>query len=614
MKMIKEAIETAIKELGFPAVEFSVEHPKDENHGDYSSNIAMAIFAKSKIISTNNQTNSNNQILNEYKSPRELAEKIVNYVTRNTNSRIHEVIEKIEVAGAGFINFYLKAEVLRENVEQIVADKWEKPLAGKKYAVEYTDPNPFKEFHLGHLYSNLIGESIARMYEAVGATVWRGDFYGDVGMHIAKSVWGMRNKMHQEGVKLTTLEKKSIKERQQFMGQGYAMGVKAFEGELEGYEQEKVTEEIKQINTMVYVASQEVLVAKRGWKPLVDYRAFMRGSEAEYQEIKEIYQAGLAWSLAYFETYYARLGTKFDGYYPESWVGELGLKEVEKGLEKGVLELGEGGAIVFHGEKYGYHTRVFRNAMGLPTYEAKDLGLVQAKYQDFPFDYSLNVFGKEIDEYYKVVKTAMELIDPEKGKKQEHLAHGMVNLPEGKMSSRKGNVITVEWLLNEARDQAKKLIKSKEMSEEQKGSVAEAVGQAAVKFALLKSSVGDNVTFDFGQSVTFEGTSGPYIQYTYARAKSVLRKAKKSVESKTILPREVLTTLSRYGEVVAIAAREKSPSTLAMYLYELAQRFNAFYNGNKIGEDSERLWLTSAVASVLSSGLDLLGIVAPEEM
>lgn len=602
MKIIKDTIETVIKELGFPAVEFGVDHPKDESHGDYSSNVAMVLAKKAG------------------KNPREVAEAIKDLIEKD--GEIDKVMEKVVVAGAGFINFYLKAEVLRENVEQIVADKWEKPLAGKKYAVEYTDPNPFKEFHLGHLYSNLIGESIARMYEAVGATVWRGDFYGDVGMHIAKSVWGMKKKLDEAKQTLEELAKWGIKERQNFMGQGYAMGVQAFEGELPGYEQEVVKEEIKGINYMVYVASQEVLVAKRGWKPLVDYLQYIKGHEEEYPQIREIYQAGLAWSLEYFETYYARLGTKFDGYYPESWVGELGLKEVEKGLAKGILELGQGGAVVFHGEKYGYHTRVFRNALGLPTYEAKDLGLVQAKYRDFPFDYSLNIFGKEIDEYYKVVKTAMELIDPVKGKKQEHLAHGMVNLPEGKMSSRKGNVITVEWLLNEARDQALKLIKNEEMAQKKKLEVADAVGQAAVKFALLKSSVGDNVTFDFGQSVTFEGVSGPYIQYAYARGMSVLQKSQ--IPNSPILKLtsadwgqeeiKIIRWLARYDETLITAAMGKSPSTWAMYLYELAVRFNSFYNGNRIADNPQRLWLTSAVADLLKRGLGLLGISAPIEM
>ncbi|EKD80002.1 MAG: Arginine-tRNA ligase, partial [uncultured bacterium] len=499
MKQIEDLINKALKDLELTQVDFSVEHPKEESHGDYSSNVAM-ILAKQMG-----------------KNPRELATKIVEQIYKGPS--LAKTFEKIEVAGPGFINFYLKPAVLREKVEQIVMDKWEKPLKGKKYSVEYTDPNPFKEFHLGHLYSNLIGESIAKIFEANGATVWRGDFYGDVGMHIAKSVWGMRQKMEKEQVSLSDLAKLSIKERQNYMGQGYALGVNKFE------EDEKIKEEIKDINYMVYVASQEVLVKNRGWKPLVDYRQYLQGHEADYPKIREIYQAGLAWSLEYFETYYKRLGTKFDGYYPESWVGEVGLGVVEDGLQKGVLELGEEGAVIYRGEQDGLHTRVFRNKMGLPTYEAKDLGLVKAKYSEFPFDYSLNIFGKEIDEYYKVVKKALEQIEPELGKKQEHLAHGMVNLPTGKMSSRKGNVITVEWLLNEARDQALKLIKNEQMSDEKKLEVAEQVGQGAVKYALLKSNVGENVTFDFGQSVSFSGASGPYIQYTYARAMSVLRKA-----------------------------------------------------------------------------------------
>lgn len=588
MKEIREVIIKAIEELGLPTVAFVLEHPKNESHGDYSTNVALSI---AKQVG---------------QSPRELADKIKKLLQNDIE--INRLIERIEVAGAGFINFYLKDEILVQHVDKIVADKWEKPLKGKKISVEYTDPNPFKEFHIGHLYSNLIGESIARIYEANGATVWRGDFYGDVGMHIAKSVWGMRKKMEQEGVKLSDLEEKSIKERQHFMGAGYALGVTSYDTN------EKIKEEIKDINYMVYVASQEVLVKEKGWKPMVNYKQYIERRDDKYPMIREIYQAGLKWSLEYFETYYVRLGTKFDGYYPESWVGEIGLQIVEEGLKKGILEIGDEGAVVYRGEQDGLHTRVFRNKLGLPTYEAKDLGLVKAKYAQFPFDYSLNVFGKEIDEYYKVVKKALEKIVPELGKKQEHLAHGMVNLPTGKMSSRYGNVITVEWLLNEARDQAKKLIKNEEMTEEKKEEVAEQVGQAAVKYALLKSNVGDNVTFDFEQSVTFEGASGPYLQYTYARATSVIRKAGKEEITQTELPRELLVTLSRYDEVVVAAGEGKSPSTVAGYLYELAQRFNSFYNGNKIGSDSRRLWMTMVVANVLKRGLSLLGIAAPEEM
>lgn len=594
-KILWEATERALEQMGVQNVSFRLEYPKDPKFGDYTTNAALAAAQKAN------------------KNPQKIAEELI--TSLQNDIEINRLIERIEAAGPGFINFYLKESQLRRQVEDVTANEWPKPLAGKKISVEYTDPNPFKEFHIGHLYSNLIGESIARLYEEAGATVWRADFYGDVGMHIAKSVWGMRKKMEQEKVSLKELEDKPIKERQQFMGQGYALGVKAYEPPSgEAGENEATKEEIKDINYMVYVASQEVLVKTRGWKPLVDYKQYIQGNENLYPQVRDIYQAGLKWSLAYFETYYARVGTKFDGYYPESWVGELGLKEVEKGLEKGVLTIGEEGAVVFEGEKYGYHTRVFRNKLGLPTYEAKDLGLVQAKYQDFPFDYSLNIFGKEIDEYYKVVKTAMELIDPVLGKKQEHLAHGMVNLPTGKMGSRHGNVITVEWLLNEARDEALKLIKNPELKANEKEEIAEQVGQAAVKYALLKSSVGDNVTFDFGQSVTFEGASGPYLQYTHARAMSVLSKAGKIIPSETELPREILQLLTRYGSVISEAAAAKSPSTLAVYLYNLAQKFNSFYNRNRIGNDSQRLWLTRAVAAVLKQGLQVLGIAAPSTM
>lgn len=589
MQEIVDAIKRSLNDLKLSEVEFGVIHPKEESHGDYSCNVAM-ILAK-----------------NEGQNPRELAERIKGLL--QNDAQVNRLIARIEVAGPGFINFYLKEDWLCDKVGKIMKDEWERPLVGKKYAVEYTDPNPFKEFHLGHLYSNLIGESIAKIFEANGATVWRGDFYGDVGMHIAKSVWGMIQKMKDEKVTLADLEQKSIKERQNFLGQGYAKGVVAYDAD------QNIKEEIQGINYMVYAASQEVLVEEKGWEPIVDYKQYIKGREKEYPLVREVYQAGLKWSLAYFETYYKRLGTKFDGYYPESWVGEVGLTVVDEGLKKGVLELGDEGAVVYHGEQDGLHTRVFRNKLGLPTYEAKDLGLVKAKYSQFPFDYSLNIFGKEIDEYYKVVKKAMEKIEPELGKKQDHLAHGMVNLPTGKMSSRYGNVITVEWLLNEARDQALKLIKNDQMSEEKKLEVAEQVGQGAVKYALLKSNVGENVTFDFGQSVSFNGASGPYIQYTYARAKSVLRKSGKGkAVGKSELPREILTILAKFDEVVIQAGIEKAPNVIAQYLYEVAQRFNTFYNGTKIAGDDERMWITQATASVLKSGLGLLGISAPEEM
>ncbi|MCX6816288.1 MAG: arginine--tRNA ligase [Candidatus Beckwithbacteria bacterium] len=552
-QIIEQTIKKVLKELGVKPVKFSVEHPENMAWGDYTTNVGI-ITHKAE----------------------EIGAKL------KAEESLNKIASKIEVKGAGFINISIKSDALVSQVNQVLKGNWEKPLLGKKISVEYTDPNPFKEFHLGHLYSNLIGEAIAKIFEASGVTVWRGNFYGDVGMHVAKSVWGMQQKLTKEKIAIKDLEKKSIKDRQNFLGQGYALGVRAFE------EDEKIKKEITELNKKIYDKDESV---------------------------KEIYEAGLSWSLEYFETYYKRLGTKFDGYYPESKVAVLGKKLVEKGLKKGVLEKSEG-AVVFKGEKYGLHTRVFLNKFGLPTYEAKDLGLAQAKYQDFKYDRSLNVFGKEIDEYYRVVKKTLELIEPELGKKAEWLAHGMVKLPEGKMSSRSGNVITADWLLNEAKGLIQKNFKCDD-------EVAEQIGLGAVKYALLKSGIGQDVIFDFAKSISFEGNSGPYLQYTYARARSVLKKAHLQGDSSQVCEESpycnqeeeiLLRSLVRFEETIVQAAEELAPDVVAKFLYDLAQKFNSFYNKHRVIGNDFRLWLTSATGEILKKGLGLLGISAPEKM
>lgn len=602
-----DLLEKATEALNLPVISPQLEHPANTNFGDYSTNLALTLYP---------------QVKDRFPAPLSLAEAIQNQISQNTSD---PDIQSITVAKPGFINFKLNPTYFLLEAQAIVADQWIKPLKGKKVAVEYTDPNPFKEFHIGHLYSNIIGESISRLYEACGATVWRGDFYGDVGMHIAKSVWGLIQIMDKDHLDLADLDKLPLKERQNLLGQGYAHGVVQFDAS------ETVKTEVTKINSLIYAASQAELQVTRNIKPSRDFSGLISSNQDYYSKVHNLYKAGLTWSLAYFETYYQRLGTKFDGYYPESWVGEIGLELVEKGLASGVLEMSEGGSVIYRGEKDGLHTRVFRNHLGLPTYEAKDLGLVQAKYHDFPFDLSINVFGKEIDEYYKVVKKVMEKIIPDLGIKQFHLAHGMVNLPTGKMSSRSGNVITVEWLLNHARDLALNLIENKDLKPSEKATVAEQVGQAAIKYTLLMSNIGDNVTFDFAKSVTFQGNSGPYLQYTYARCCSVL--AKKPFKSDDIdlsrinlQPAEssLLSLFCRYPEIVVKSTNTHAPHLLCTYLYDLAQIFNSFYNrytilGSKTQPtdpytQSFRLFLTKATAKILKNGLSILGISAPEQM
>jgi arginyl-tRNA synthetase len=318
---------------------------------------------------------------------------------------------------------------------------------------------------------------------------------------------------------------------------------------------------------------------------------------------------------------YQQLGTKFDGYYPESLVGEVGYKLVKENIGR-VFEQSEG-AVVFKGEKFGLHTRVFINKSNLPTYEAKELGLAPTKYADFPYNESLIIVGKEIKEYFKVLVEAMTQIKPELGMVTKPICTGMVNLPEGKMSSRFGNVVTVEGLLSEAGNYAKQLIgeSASSFSEAEKEYIASKVGMAAVKYAFLRTGIGKDISFSFKNSVTFDGDSGPYLQYTFARTQSVLVKAKKIEANYTGYDYQmnaeelrVAKYLHQYEEVVEDAALRYSPNLLCSYLNELAQRYNTFYNQHSIlSADNEniikfRLLLTAATGQVIKNGLILLGI------
>lgn len=584
-QQIIKHIEEVLKHLDISDVEPQVDYPTDPKHGDYTTNVAM--IAAKKLD----------------KNPREFASEL------SEKLQSLDKFEKVEVAGPGFINFWVKDEVLIENAMN--EKKGNGVLAGKKIMVEYTDPNPFKEFHIGHLYSNIVGESLCRILEANGATVQRVDYFGDVGMHVSKALFGLQSKLKTENLELKLLEGLNLKERIKYMGEAYALGATAYE------ENTDAKTEMQELNRLIYIAAQRMWKKEKGLEPQVDYQKDFQVDEDRLDEIYKLYTTGREWSLAYFETIYQRLGTKFDGYYPESIAGERGYKLVKDNLSKGIFAESEG-AIVFLEEKSGLHTRVFINKLGLPTYEAKELGLAPWKYEEFPYDQSIIVTGNEINEYFKVLITALKQINPGLGEKAKHLSHGMVKLPEGKMSSRTGKIVTGEWLLDEAKSRALKLSDSEE--------VAEQVGIGAVKYALLKNGIGKDVEFSFDESVSFEGNSGPYLQYTYARTRSVLAKGKgQKPEGKsadyTLNPeeRELLQLLVRFGEVVEEAAVRYAPSAVATYLFELAQAFNLFYQKHQIlkAEDAVkqfRLVLTATTGDVLKQGLNLLGIQAPDRM
>lgn len=592
--IIEKAIQNSLTPLGAKIGQIHLEHPAIGNYGDYSSNIAMSIFPSLReppLAARGNLV---------FSSPRQLAEILIQSLQEN--KELNQIVAKIEIAGSGFINFHLKSQVLLNELKEInkLKERYGEGslFKNQKIIIEYTDPNPFKEFHIGHLYSNIVGESLAKLFEFQSANVKRANYQGDVGMHVAKAVWGMIQLKDQMPNKNSSLDQQA-----KFMGQAYALGANKFE------ENEKIITEITEINKKIYSQDPSLI---------------------------QLYQTGRKWSLDYFETIYQRLGTKFDFYFFESEVGKIGYEFVKQNLEKGVFKRSQG-AIIFPGNKFGLHDRVFINSLDLPTYEAKDLGLAPSKYQKFPYDLSVIVTGNEIKEYFKVVLMALQKINPELRKKTKHISHGMVKLPTGKMSSRTGKVITGEWLLDEAAQKAQQVSEEKN-PEDINRSVSEQIGIGAIKYSLLKSGIGNDVIFNFDESVNFNGNSGPYLQYTYARARSVLSKVSgdfstmKQCSNLTINNEELATLrwIYRFPEVVAEAAENYAPNLICNFLFELAQRFNTFYNKHQIlpkvsiggshpsiksdFQSQFRLLLTSATSQVLENGLRLLGIAAPSKM
>ena len=617
---LRADLKKALTKLGLPMVEIHIEHPADSTHGDFATNVAMVVFGQ-----------LDDQQKKDFNNPQQLAEKIATAIKASK-----ELIAEIKVVSPGFINFILSEHFLLEELNGVLTNSDQlvpQVNQGKKIVVEFTDPNPFKQFHIGHLYSNTVGESICRLLEATGAKVCRANYFGDVGMHVAKSIWGMREKIFHEREEsidqaLENLGDHPIADRVKFLGESYAMGSTAFK------ESDRAKEQIGQLNKLLYQISQDIMVDQKGWHPIADYKQHLDEEiqkNWDYDEIKQLYQTGKTWSLAYFETIYDRVGMSFDNYYPESVVAEHGLEMVKKGLAKGIF-VESRGAVIYEGEKHGLHTRVFINSAGLPTYETKELGLAPAKYQDGEYDASIIITGNEINEYFQVLLAAMKEIEPELGEKTEHIGHGMVRLPSGKMSSRTGEIITGQWLLEEAAGRITQVLKEakKGLSVQDQGLIAEQVGQAAIKYTFLKAGIGKDIAFDFDESLSFQGNSGPYLQYAYVRCQSVLRKMSdsdallniKDIKNIDLSSEEInlLRNFYQYPEVVIKAMKQRAPHLVCTYLYRLAQAFNLFYTKHSIlqAEKEEqkqfRLVLTKATAEVLGRGLGLLNISLVEQM
>lgn len=564
-KQLNQAIFDATKRLGWEVSESQIliDTPPEEVVGEYTTNLAFLLAKTLK------------------KSPLTIAQELAEAIS-------DACIDRAEAVAPGYVNISLAKETLQNVVRDILraGDVYGKNTLhkDKKILFEYTDPNPFKVFHIGHLMPNVIGEALSRIYAFSGAEVKRAVYQGDVGMHVAKALWGAQKNIDAFPEPIAPL-----REFTAFFGNSYVVGSNAYETD------EEAKEEMRALNKKIYERADETL--------------------------NRLYDLGRTKSLEHFEEIYARLGTKFDFYFFESVTGPLGKKIVEENIQNGIFEKSQG-AVVFRGEQYGLHTRVFRNKEGLPTYEAKELGLAYEKLNAYSYDQTITITGNEIQDYFKVILCVLEKISPELSGRVSCIAHGMLRFADGKMSSRKGNVITGESLMDEMREGAREKFTS-EMTEEEKEKISDQIGIGAIKYSILKQSIGRDVIFDKEQSLSLEGNSGAYLQYTLVRAKSVIRKAKEIGVTGTLESGADLTglerLLARFGDTVEYACAHDSPHFVAEYLFILSQSFNAFYAKNTIAslEDREspyRVAVTQSVAQVLETGITLLGIPTPKRM
>lgn len=444
--------------------------------------------------------------------------------------------------------------------------------------IEYSNPNPFKEIHIGHLMSNVVGEALSRVLEASGARVIRDTFGGDVGPHVAKTLWAIKKKG------MTDLASASE------IGGAYTQGSNAYE------ENPEAKVEIDALNTQIY----DIVAKQDTPESLTD----------EERSILALWRKGREVSMEEFARIFAILGTRFDYIFYDSDTTKGGMSVVRNGIERGVFEESDG-AVIYRGEKKGLHTLVFITSRGTPTYETKDIGLAFLKEERHPTDEVVIITAIEQIGHFEVVLAALEEIAPLLAKKTKHVPHGLLRLTTGKMASRRGNIIT-----------ASALIKDMVTAASEKNTdplVAEQVAVAAIKYMILRQAPGGDIIFDPEKSLSLEGDSGPYLQYALVRAKSVIAQSDVAADS-TEMPEKIYDLerlVIRFPEVARRAEAARAPHLVAQYLTQLAGEWNSFYAQNRIrgGEyEAYKLTLANAFVATMERGLGLLGIPVPEKM
>lgn len=478
------------------------------------------------------------------------------------------------------------------------------------YMVEYSSPNTNKPLHLGHVRNNLLGFSLSEILKACGNRVVKTNIVNDRGIHICKSMlawkkWG-------EGATPESTGKKG----DHLIGDFYVLFDKHFKAEVKELMEKGMTEDEAKAASPLMNEAREMLVR---W-------------EQKDPEIRGLWEMMNSWVYAGFDETYKRMGVDFDKIYYESQTYLEGKEKVLEGLEKGIMYRKDDGSVWADLTADGLDHKLLLRADGTSVYMTQDIGTAKLRYQDYPIDKMVYVVGNEQNYHFQVLSLLLDKLGFKWGKDLVHFSYGMVELPEGKMKSREGTVVDADDLMDEmvgtAREVSRELGKLDGLTEAEAEEIAETVGLGALKYFLLKVDPRKNMTFNPKESIDFNGNTGPFIQYTYARIRSVLRKAAEqgitAFDYTGVTPNEkevaLIQTLADFPVTVADAGKKFAPSVIANYVYELVKQYNQFYHDCPImreenaGVRALRLALSETTARVIAQGMALLGIKVPERM
>ena len=588
--LISKAAGEAVKALyGMEASEKMLQLQKTRS--EFEGNLTLVVFPFVKAAK---------------KSPEQTAQEIGEYLVKNCSA-----IEKFNVV-KGFLNLSIGDGAWVKLLSAIDADEH----FGMKQAtedsplvmIEYSSPNTNKPLHLGHVRNNLLGWSLAQIMEANGNKVVKTNIVNDRGIHICKSMlawlkWGNGETPESSG-----------KKGDHLIGDYYVAFDKHYREEIKELVAQGMDEE---------KAKQEAPLIKEAHEMLVKW-------EQNDPEVRALWEKMNSWVYAGFDETYKKMGVSFDKIYYESQTYLKGKAKVEEGLAKGLFERHEDNSVWADLTNEGLDQKLLLRSDGTSVYMTQDIGTAEMRFQDYPIDKMIYLVGNEQNYHFQVLSILLDRLGFKWGKELVHFSYGMVELPNGKMKSREGTVVDADDLMalmvEDALKTSMELGKFDDMSEEERNEIARIVGMGALKYFILKVDARKNMLFNPEESIDFNGNTGPFIQYTYARIRSILRKA----EGTQALPEgpialnekevELIQKMNEFGAAVEQAGKDYSPSGIANYCYELTKVFNQFYHDYSILNEPDeqkklfRLVLAKNVAKIIKNAMGLLGIEVPERM